>query len=128
MPGYLAAVEAAAQSMPQPYRQHQSDNLVVLVAFLADAGYTDLTTVLGQFPGIGILGAVIVLGARAALLLPHAVLGWLGLLPFGIGRRRLLAGPLSRPAVSENGSLARAMHEIAVAGAAIASGDDDSTT
>lgn len=104
------------------------DNFLVLLAFFAHDGYTDAETVLGQYLGIGLLIATSLLGARAALLLPNPVVGLLGLVPLGLGLRRLLARREGAPAVSPTDRRTRAVRVLTVAAAAIANGGDNVAT
>jgi cadmium resistance protein CadD (predicted permease) len=104
------------------------DNFLVLLAFFAHEGYTDAETVLGQFLGIGLLIAISLLGARAALLLPTPVVGLLGLVPLGLGLGRLFAGGEGPQAASPRDRLPRAGRVFAVAAAAIANGGDNVAT
>lgn len=121
MPGYLVVVGAAATI----FFVTNIDNFLVLLAFFADDGYTDAETVLGQYVGIGLLTALSLLGVRAALLLPHSAVGLLGLVPVGLGLRRLLARADSGPVSGPTDRRPRASHTLAVAAAAITNGSDN---
>jgi cadmium resistance protein CadD (predicted permease) len=99
------------------------DNLLVLLAFFADGAYADAEVFVGQYVGIGLLVAVSLLGSRAAVLLPHPVVGLLGLVPLGLGLHRLAAGPGG--GVGSTDHRPRAAHTLAVAAAAIANGGDN---
>jgi cadmium resistance transport/sequestration family protein len=66
------------------------DDLIVLLMFLCDPKYHTRPVVLGQYLGFLGLVAVSILGALAALLIPHAWIGLLGLIPLLIGLNRLL--------------------------------------
>ncbi|MFI5259186.1 MAG: cadmium resistance transporter [Candidatus Limnocylindrales bacterium] len=101
------------------------DNFLVLLAFFAHSGYTDAETVLGQFLGIGLLVAASLLGARAALLLPTPAVGLLGLVPLGLGLRRLLATAHGEPASSPPDRRPHVGRTLIVAGAAIGNGGDN---
>ncbi len=101
------------------------DNFLVLLAFFAHNGYTDAESVLGQFLGISVLVAASLLGARAALLLPTHVVGLLGLVPFGLGLRRLLVGSGAGPVTNAPDGRPRVTRSLAVAGAAIGNGGDN---
>lgn len=124
MPGWLVIVGAAATV----YVATNIDNFLVLLAFFAHDGYTDAEIVLGQYLGIGLLIATSLLGARAALLLPHPVVGLLGLLPLGLGLRRLLARREGAPAVGPTDRRPRAARVFTVATAALANGGDNVAT
>jgi cadmium resistance protein CadD (predicted permease) len=65
------------------------------------------------------------LGARAALLLPTPVVGLLGLVPLGLGLRRLVTGAHGEPAVTPPDRRPRVTRALAVAGAAIGNGGDN---
>ena len=101
------------------------DNFLVLLAFFAHDGYTDAETVLGHFLGIGLLVAASLLGARAALLMPTPAVGLLGLVPLGLGLRRLLAGSGAGPVTNAPDRRPRVGRTLAVAGAAIGNGGDN---
>jgi cadmium resistance protein CadD (predicted permease) len=96
--------------------------------FFAHDGYTDAEIVLGQYLGIGLLIATSLPSARAALLLPHPVVGLLGLLPLGLGLRRLLARREGAPAVGPTDRRPRAARVFRVATAALANGGDNVAT
>ena len=122
--GWLVIIGAAATV----YVATNIDNFLVLLAFFAHDGYTDAETVLGHFVGIGLLVAASLLGARAALLLPTPVVGLLGLVPLGLGIRRLLAGVQNDPAMTLADRPPRLARTLAVAGAAIGNGGDNVAT
>src|SRR5579872_6526332 len=68
------------------------DDLVVLIGFFSDPYYRVAHVVLGQFLGISLLVAASLLLSLTALVIPVAYIGFMGLLPFGIGLKRLLDG------------------------------------
>jgi cadmium resistance protein CadD (predicted permease) len=118
MSGYLVVVGAATVFVAT-----NIDNLLVLLAFFADDAYTDAEIFVGQYVGIGLLVALSLLGSRAAALLPHPTVGLLGLVPLGVGLRRLMAG--TGAAVEPTDRRSRAAHTLVVAAAAIANGGDN---
>jgi cadmium resistance protein CadD (predicted permease) len=68
------------------------DDLVLLTTWFADRRSNTLQVVVGQFLGIGVLVALSLAGATAALLVPVEWLRWLGLVPVAIGVRKLMSG------------------------------------
>ncbi len=67
------------------------DDLFVLVAFFSDPAYKARQVVVGQYAGIAILTAASMACSLAALAVPHAYVGLLGLVPIAVGAKRLLA-------------------------------------
>lgn len=63
------------------------DDLFVLLGFFSDARYRPSHVVLGQFLGIGVLTAISLAAAFAAMSVPTEYVGLLGVLPvaFGVG-------------------------------------------
>lgn len=67
------------------------DDIFILLGFLADRRMRPVHVVVGQYVGIGILIALSGIGAFAALLIPAAYVGLMGLLPIAIGLKQLLS-------------------------------------
>jgi len=68
------------------------DDVFLLLGFFSDRTLRPRTIVLGQFVGIGALYAVSIAGALAALVIPRAYVGFLGLAPVTIGLIKLVQG------------------------------------
>jgi cadmium resistance protein CadD (predicted permease) len=66
------------------------DDLVVLVAFFANARFRARDVVAGQYAGVAGLFIVSVAGALLTLAIPKAYLGLLGIFPIVVGIRKLL--------------------------------------
>ncbi|MBK9990740.1 MAG: cadmium resistance transporter [Verrucomicrobia bacterium] len=66
------------------------DDVFLLLGFFSDRALRTKTIVLGQLLGIGALYAVSIAGALAALVIPRAYVGLLGLLPVIIGVVKLV--------------------------------------
>jgi len=66
------------------------DDIFLLVAFFSDPAFSPRQVVTGQYLGIGLLVLASAAGALAALVIPPAWVGLLGLLPILIGIRRLI--------------------------------------
>ena len=103
------------------------DDLVVLVAFFADRRFSPRQVVAGQFLGIVALVGASLLLAVAALALPVAWVGLLGVVPILLGVRKLLqlradregeAGPTALPRRGRSNVLA-------VASVTVANGGDN---
>jgi cadmium resistance protein CadD (predicted permease) len=98
------------------------DDLVLLIAFFADAGYRPRQVVAGQFAGIAALIVVAFLGALATQSLPPAYVGFFGAVPIAIGVKKLIV------ADAEEGvrSLVRGRSKmVTVAAVTIANGGDN---
>src|SRR5262245_3701017 len=65
------------------------DDVFVLLGFFADPAFRPLQVVLGQYLGITTLVAASLASSLPALLIPHAYIGLLGLLPLVIGLKKL---------------------------------------
>jgi len=61
------------------------DDILVLILFFADSRFRTRQIIAGQFIGIAILYAVSIVGSWAALILPPAFVGLLGLVPITMG-------------------------------------------
>lgn len=107
------------------------DDIFLLSAFFADRHLRPWSIVAGQFLGIGVLVAASTLAALAALVVPEGWVALLGLVPLGLGIRRLLdlrrgdaeegeAEVLERTAQRRTRSQA-----LAVSGVTIANGGDN---
>jgi cadmium resistance protein CadD (predicted permease) len=66
------------------------DDLVVLIAFFANARFRARDVVAGQYAGVAVLFIVSVAGALLTLAIPKAYLGLLGIFPILVGIRKLL--------------------------------------
>lgn len=66
------------------------DDLVVLVAFFANAAARPRDVVIGQYAGIAFLLAASALAMLARLVAPLHIVGLLGLLPIGLGIREVV--------------------------------------
>ena len=79
------------------------DDLVVLLAFFADGRWRARQVIMGQFVGIGALMVASVILALAALAVPRAWVGLLGVIPIliGLGKLRELWGADARIASDE---------------------------
>jgi len=103
------------------------DDLFVLLAFFADPSFRAREIVAGQYAGIAALIALSLMGAFCALAIPATFIGLLGLLPLGIGLRKLWglwrgseAADVDRqPAVAKTSKL------FAVAAVTVANGGDN---
>ena len=66
------------------------DDLVVLIAFFANARFRARDVVAGQYAGVAVLFIVSVAGALLTLAIPKTYLGLLGIFPIVVGIRKLL--------------------------------------
>jgi cadmium resistance transport/sequestration family protein len=66
------------------------DDLVLLIAFFANARFRARDVVAGQYAGVAVLFIVSVAGALLTLAIPKAYLGLLGIFPILVGIRKLL--------------------------------------
>jgi cadmium resistance protein CadD (predicted permease) len=66
------------------------DNLFVLLGFFADPRFGARQVALGQYLGVAALLAVSTIASLAALLVPSPYIGLLGLVPLGIGVKKLV--------------------------------------
>jgi cadmium resistance transport/sequestration family protein len=106
------------------------DDIFVLILFFADAKFAVWQVILGQFVGIGFLVAVSVVGALVALSIPAEIIGLMGLLPIGIGVKKLLdlrrakdeaeEGKMAAPRLNTSG-----LRFVTVATVTIANGGDN---
>jgi cadmium resistance protein CadD (predicted permease) len=89
----LIAVAVAA------YTSTNIDDLLLLCMFFAHPAYSTGQIVVGQFIGIGLLVAVSVLCALAAVVIPLPYIGLLGIAPIYLGCSRFFASfdPVQRP-------------------------------
>ena len=103
------------------------DDLVVLLAFFADRRFSPRQVVAGQFLGITTLVGTSLLLAAAALALPAAWVGLLGVLPILLGVRKLLQLRADREGEDEpTASPQRGRSDVlAVAGVTVANGGDN---
>jgi len=112
------------------------DDIFLLSAFFADGHVSPRSIVAGQFLGIGVLVAASALAALAALAVPEGWIALLGLVPLGLGVRRLLdlrRGAEVEARAEETEVLARERQArrttgsqiLAVSGVTIANGGDN---
>jgi cadmium resistance protein CadD (predicted permease) len=66
------------------------DDLFILIVFFAKRSFSTYQIVLGQYVGMGLLLGVSLLGSLIALVIPHNLLGLVGLFPIAIGVKELL--------------------------------------
>jgi cadmium resistance protein CadD (predicted permease) len=66
------------------------DDLFILMVFFAKRSFPTYQIVLGQYVGMGLLLGVSLLGSLIALVIPHNLLGLVGLFPIAIGVKELL--------------------------------------
>ena len=105
------------------------DDAFVLVGFLADKNFRVRDVVIGQYAGVSALCAVSAIAALISLVIPPAYIGLLGLIPIGIGAKKLSnlwrgkenKEEDSQP-VSSIGALSKSL---AVAAVTIANGGDN---
>jgi len=113
------------------------DDIFVVSAFFAEPGMRPRSVVIGQFVGIGVLVLASFIAARLALTIPEGWVSLLGLLPFVLGVRRLVAlrrgndsddvGAGERRLQEEELVVESRIHSqvLAVAGVTIANGADN---
>jgi cadmium resistance protein CadD (predicted permease) len=77
------------------------DDLVVLVAFFADAAVRPHDVVLGQYAGITFLLAASALAMLARLVIPLHLVGLLGVLPIALGIREAVEAARARRAAND---------------------------
>jgi cadmium resistance protein CadD (predicted permease) len=113
----LIAIAVAA------YASTNIDDLLLLCAFFSLPAYSASQIIVGQFTGIGILVAVSLLCALAAMVIPPPYVGLLGIAPIYLGISRLMkgAGAVQRP-VSSSSQI------VTVIAATIADGGDNIAT
>jgi cadmium resistance protein CadD (predicted permease) len=66
------------------------DDLFILMVFFAKRNFPTSQIILGQFIGMGLLLGVSLVGSLIVLLLPHNLVGLVGLFPIAIGIKELL--------------------------------------
>ena len=66
------------------------DDLFILVVFFAKRSFPTSQIILGQYVGMGLLLGVSLVGSLIALVIPHNLLGLVGLFPIAIGIKELL--------------------------------------
>ena len=112
------------------------DDIFLLSAFFSDPHLKRRSVVAGQFLGIGVLVAASAIAALLALAVPEGWIGFLGLVPLGLGVQRLIAlrRRAGRPAEGEEQSTLAAEQSVerrthsqvlAVAGVTVANGGDN---
>lgn len=101
------------------------DDIFVLLGFFADPAFRARHVVLGQYLGIGALVAVSLVCSLIALVIPPAYIGLLGLLPIGIGVKKLWDARRGEED-AEGGHPAPGAHKVlAVAAVTAANGGDN---
>lgn len=65
------------------------DDVFVLLGFFADPRFKVRQVVVGQYVGIGVLYGISVVGSLIGLILPPEYVGLLGLVPIGIGLKKI---------------------------------------
>ena len=102
------------------------DDIFVLLGFFADPAFRARHVVLGQYLGIGTLVAVSLVCSLIALVIPPGYIGLLGLLPIGIGAKKLWEAWRGGEDSEEERHPAPGAHKIfAVAAVTIANGGDN---
>jgi cadmium resistance protein CadD (predicted permease) len=102
------------------------DDIFVLLGFFADPAFRARHVVTGQYLGISALVAVSLVCSLIALVIPAAYIGLLGLLPMGIGVKKLWEARRGAEDGEEGGPSARGAHKIfAVAAVTAANGGDN---
>ena len=66
------------------------DDLFILIAFFAKRSFPTSQIILGQYVGMGLLLGVSLIGSLIALVIPHNLLGLVGLFPIAIGIKELI--------------------------------------
>jgi cadmium resistance protein CadD (predicted permease) len=66
------------------------DDLFILMVFFANRSFPTSQIVLGQYVGMALLLGVSLVGSLVALIIPHNLIGLIGLFPIGIGIKELL--------------------------------------
>jgi cadmium resistance protein CadD (predicted permease) len=118
----LAAIAISAVA----FASTNVDDIFVLLGFFADPAFRARHVVLGQYLGIGTLVAVSLVCSLIALVIPPGYIGLLGLLPIGIGAKKLWEAWRGGEDSEEEGHPAPGAHKIfAVAAVTIANGGDN---
>jgi cadmium resistance protein CadD (predicted permease) len=66
------------------------DDLFILMLFFAKRSFSHTQIILGQYVGMSLLLAVSLVGSLVALIIPHNLIGLIGLFPIAIGIKELL--------------------------------------
>lgn len=103
------------------------DDIFVLMMFFSDQRYKSSQVILGQYVGIGLLVAISVIGALAALVVPPALIGLMGVLPIAIGLKKLFDLSQSRKTEAEEipQQTTRTFQFLAVAAVTFSNGGDN---
>jgi cadmium resistance protein CadD (predicted permease) len=105
------------------------DDLFVLLGFFADPTYGARQVVVGQLVGIGVLVAASVAASLVALVIPHAWIGLLGMVPVAIGGKQLFdlwrGRERSEEELERHSSRGTHSQSFAVAAVTIANGGDN---
>ncbi len=102
------------------------DDIFVLLGFFADPAFRARQVIIGQYLGIGTLVAVSIVCSLIALLIPPVYIGILGLLPIGMGVKKLWEARRGSAEDTEGTHPAPGVHKVlAVAAVTIANGGDN---
>ena len=102
------------------------DDIFVLLGFFADPAFRARHVVIGQYLGISALVAASLVCSLIAFVIPPSYLGLLGLLPIGIGVKKLWEARRGKEDSQEAGHPAPGAHKIlAVAAVTVANGGDN---
>ncbi|HZI14187.1 MAG TPA: cadmium resistance transporter [Myxococcus sp.] len=102
------------------------DDIFVLLGFFSDPAFRARQVIIGQYLGIGALVAVSLVCALVSRVIPPAYLGLLGLLPIGIGVKKLWEARQGTDDDAEGAHPAPGAHRmLAVAAVTIANGGDN---
>lgn len=66
------------------------DDLFILIVFFAKRSFPTTQIIVGQYVGMGLLLGVSLVGSLIALLIPHNLIGLVGLFPIAIGIKELV--------------------------------------
>jgi cadmium resistance protein CadD (predicted permease) len=66
------------------------DDMFILMVFFAKRNFPTFQVILGQYVGMGLLLAVSLFASLIALVIPHNLIGLIGLLPIAIGFKELV--------------------------------------
>ena len=66
------------------------DDLFILIVFFAKRSFSTSQIIIGQYVGMGLLLGVSLVGSLIAIVIPHNLLGLVGLFPIAIGIKELL--------------------------------------
>jgi cadmium resistance protein CadD (predicted permease) len=66
------------------------DDLFILMVFFARRSFPTYQIVLGQYVGMGLLLGISLTGSLVVLVIPHNLIGLIGLIPIAVGTKELL--------------------------------------